>query len=152
MEMQNMGDDPAFVHNLDSVVNASQQFVKMACTAGCPDNNHPAKVTMATACMIGPLAAIAIMVAKDDKVTADSIMFAALLAAKAVGPVGDNALALNFSPAILLEAVEAFQKLTGLKAENVVCEGMVSAARRIEREGAIPLQSFLEAARKSKLN
>ena len=150
--MQNMGDDPAFIRNLDSVVSASQDFVKVSCTAGCPTGHHPAMITMATACMVGPLAAIAIMTAKDDKVTAESIMFAALLAAKAVGPVGDNALALNFSPAILLEAVEAFQKLTGLKAENVVCENIVNAARRIETEAVIPFEKFMEAARKSKLN
>lgn len=151
MEMRNMGDDPSFVHNLDATVSASQDFVKIVCTTACPEH-IPAKLTMAIACMTGPLAAISMMTSKGDNVTPDAILFAAILAAMAIAPAGTNALSLTFSPAVLLEAIESFEKLTGQKADSVLCEGMVEAARTVEREGAIPLQSFLDAARKSKLN
>ena len=151
MELQNMGDDPAFIKNLDSVVQAGQQFVKVACTAGCPDH-IPAKLTMAIACMTGPLSAVAIMSSKDNNVTPEIIMFAAILAAKAMAPAGKDHMSLTFSPEILLDAFEAFEKLTGQKAEDVVCEGMTEAVHAVKEHSATPLQSFLDAARKSKMN
>ena len=150
-KIENMGDDPAYVRNLESVVKASQEFVKISCVHGCPEH-IPAKLTMAIACMTGPIAAVAIMCAKDDKVSSDIIMFAAILAAKATAPVGTDHLSLTFSPEIIMEAVEAYEKLTGQKADDVVCEGMMGAVRHVQEQSAIPLQSFLDAARKSKMN
>jgi hypothetical protein len=150
-KIENMGEDPAYVRNLDSVVKASQEFVKISCTHGCPDH-MPAKLTMAIACLTGPIAAVAIMSAKGDTVTPESIMFAAILAAKATAPAGADHLSLTFSPEIIMEAVEAFEKLTGQKADEVVCEGMMGAVRHVQEQGAIPLQTFLDAARRSKMN
>jgi len=152
-EHHNMGSDPAFVKNLDAVVQASQTLVRMAVKQGCPDHG-PAKLTMAIAALTGPLAAIAILSSKDGDLTEDMILFAALLAAKATGAEGGgDHISLSFSPGTILEAMEAFEKLTGKKADDVICEGMAEAARSVESAAIIPLERFMQAARdKGRLN
>ena len=154
-DQENMGDNPVFAKNLDNVIQASQTFVKLAVTEATAGYNHgPARITMAIATMAGPLAALSLLISKDDSVNAEAILFSAILAAKAVSPVSQNEMALAMGPAIILEAMEAYEKLTGQKADDIICTGMSGAARHVEDESVIPLQKFMEAAaaRKGKLN
>ena len=154
-QSENMGDDPVFAKNLNNVIQASQQFVKMAVTQGTAGYDHgPAHITMAIATMAGPLAALSLLVSKDDSVNADAILFSAILAAKAIAPTGSDAMSLAMGPGLILEAMEAYEKLTGQKADDVICTGMSGAARHVENDAVVPLQKFMEAAaaRKGRLN
>ena len=152
-DMINMGDDPVFCKNLHSTVDASMQFTKAVLQCG---GHEPGKITLALAALSGPIAAVSLLCAKDGKnehVTQDQVMFAGLLVAHCFEPLANSNVALQMSPGIVLDAINAWEKLTGKRAEDCLNADMVSAARTVEKVGADTFAAFMEAKRnQSKMN
>lgn len=97
--------------------------------------NAPEKIALLLSLLSAPMSAIAALSrTKDEPITQDQMLFAALLVQAALQPNAQG-VAVDFGPHKLLEAAEAFEKLTGNKAEGRINSGMLEAARGLQKQG-----------------
>lgn len=143
-DTRNMGDDPRFAKLLDRITKAGEEFAQIALMAS---DDAAQNCTLLIAATIGPLAALTVQSARDAKsrpITSDNVLFAALLVASAVEPVSDDGVKLEFHRGIILDAMQAFEKLTGKKPDDMLNKHMVSAARAVENESVTVLDDWLK--------
>jgi hypothetical protein len=143
MTMYDMADDPNIKRNVYKATDASLQLAKIAIDSS---DHIPGKIAMALAAMTGPLAAIALLTAKDsDNLKDENFVFASIVAHQALRPAADNSnsVTLDVRPSMWVDAVVEFRK-AGHDPAAFLAEGMMDAVRQMESESAAPLQAFLE--------
>lgn len=127
--------------------------------------NGPDAVYVGIGAVIGALTSLALVIGENPgdqtdsdfdpgkRVNADTILFGALLAIESTTVCGSRKLDSNtsateheveFSPVIIMAALDSFEKFTGRRPDAKLCPQMVQAARMGADAGAVLLSELLK--------
>lgn len=129
-------------------------------------HHRPDAVFVAVGCVIGALTSLALVIGENPGDDTDSefdagkrvndvtMLFGALLAVEATTCCGSKKLDSNtsaagheieFSPAVVMAALDSYEKLTGRKPDAKLCTSLVQSARMGAESGAVLLSKFLKS-------
>jgi hypothetical protein len=172
MDMQ---DNDHIFRNFEQAARATSKITETVTEHG-GDGTRPSAVYLAIGCVSGALNILAMCVGagKDeprdgrdtpldcdvcDRINADTLLFSAILTALSVRQtqgfnkdgVSGAAGVIEFGPSIILEALQMYERATGVKIDDKLTPGLVNVAREMEASGAKPLDNLM-AERRKKLN
>lgn len=148
MKTEDMGENKEFMADIDRLLSASGNFAHAALRVGEFGAEKIVAMTAAMTSLVTGMGMICGGKTKSDDIASEQIMFASILVGHMIGGVKGNVYSLEFTPEVLFDAMEAYQRMTGNKIDRFLAPGLVAIAREAADGADVPLAEFMASREK----